>query len=181
MIARHGWTFIEQFIIQHHFARFVSNKYHHPGPFYFYLPVLVVTGIALDSTARRGPDFRTAMELARRVGARPRASIRVRMVASSSGLLLFFRIQTRRLHPSGLAGELRCWWVSESPVSSFGRGEKVLRLTGTLLIVMVAAAIWYTHRTFRSETSDNCPGGAAVDRYWDGGGGATAVATVICL
>jgi 4-amino-4-deoxy-L-arabinose transferase-like glycosyltransferase len=37
--ARHGWTFIDQFIIQHHFARYLSNKYHHPQPFYFYLPV----------------------------------------------------------------------------------------------------------------------------------------------
>jgi 4-amino-4-deoxy-L-arabinose transferase-like glycosyltransferase len=37
--ARHGWTFVDQFIIQHHFARYLSNKYHHPQPFYFYLPV----------------------------------------------------------------------------------------------------------------------------------------------
>jgi 4-amino-4-deoxy-L-arabinose transferase-like glycosyltransferase len=40
--ARHGWTFIDQFIIQHHFARYLSNKYHHPQPFYFYLPVLAL-------------------------------------------------------------------------------------------------------------------------------------------
>ncbi|MFN2452898.1 MAG: glycosyltransferase family 39 protein [Pyrinomonadaceae bacterium] len=38
--ARHGWYFIDQFFIQHHFARFLSNKYHHPQPFYFYAPVL---------------------------------------------------------------------------------------------------------------------------------------------
>src|SRR6185295_16075085 len=48
MIARHGSTFIDQFIIQHHFARFVSNKFHHPAPFYFYLPVLI--GLALPWT-----------------------------------------------------------------------------------------------------------------------------------
>lgn len=40
MIYRHGWTFIDQFIIQHHFARFLSNKYHHPQPLYFYLPTI---------------------------------------------------------------------------------------------------------------------------------------------
>ena len=40
MIYRHGWTFIDQFIVQHHFARFVSNKYRHPQPFYFYVPVV---------------------------------------------------------------------------------------------------------------------------------------------
>ncbi|MDT4955855.1 MAG: hypothetical protein QOJ02_3993, partial [Acidobacteriota bacterium] len=28
VIARHGWTFVDEFFIQHHFARFISNKYH---------------------------------------------------------------------------------------------------------------------------------------------------------
>ena len=40
MYARHGWPFIEEFFIQHHFARFTSNKYQHPQPFYFFLWVL---------------------------------------------------------------------------------------------------------------------------------------------
>ncbi|HEY3104483.1 MAG TPA: phospholipid carrier-dependent glycosyltransferase [Pyrinomonadaceae bacterium] len=40
MFHRHGWTFVDQFIIQHHFARFLSNKYHHPQPFYFYVPTI---------------------------------------------------------------------------------------------------------------------------------------------
>src|SRR6185436_9233065 len=48
MIARHSWTFIDQFIVQHHFARFATTKYHHPGPFYFYLPWLA--GLALPWT-----------------------------------------------------------------------------------------------------------------------------------
>ncbi|HEY4422870.1 MAG TPA: glycosyltransferase family 39 protein [Pyrinomonadaceae bacterium] len=41
VIARHGWTFIDEFFIQHHFARYVSNKYHHPQPIYFY-PVIIL-------------------------------------------------------------------------------------------------------------------------------------------
>jgi len=41
VIAKHGWTFIDEFFIQHHFARYVSNKYHHPQPIYFY-PVIVL-------------------------------------------------------------------------------------------------------------------------------------------
>jgi len=40
VIARHGWTFVDEFFIQHHFARYVTNKYRHPQPFYFYLPVI---------------------------------------------------------------------------------------------------------------------------------------------
>ena len=41
VIARHGWTFVDEFFIQHHFARYVSNKYHHPQPLYFY-PVIIL-------------------------------------------------------------------------------------------------------------------------------------------
>ncbi len=49
VIARHGWTFIDDFFIQHHFARYVSNKYHHPQPVYFY-PVIILM-LALPWTA----------------------------------------------------------------------------------------------------------------------------------
>ncbi|MEP6947468.1 MAG: phospholipid carrier-dependent glycosyltransferase, partial [Acidobacteriota bacterium] len=40
MYDRHGYQFIDEFIIQHHFQRFTSNKYQHPQPFYFFLWVL---------------------------------------------------------------------------------------------------------------------------------------------
>jgi 4-amino-4-deoxy-L-arabinose transferase-like glycosyltransferase len=41
VISRHGWSFIEEFFVQHHFARYISNRYHHPQPIYFYLLVLI--------------------------------------------------------------------------------------------------------------------------------------------
>ena len=41
VIWRHGWPFVDQFFIQHQFARYISNKYHHPAPVYFYLLILV--------------------------------------------------------------------------------------------------------------------------------------------
>ena len=40
MYLRHGYTFIDEFIIQQHFQRFTSNKYQHPQPFYFFFWVL---------------------------------------------------------------------------------------------------------------------------------------------
>ncbi len=40
VIVRHGWPFIDQFFIQHHFARYVSDKYHHWRPAYYYLQVV---------------------------------------------------------------------------------------------------------------------------------------------
>ncbi|MEO7672485.1 MAG: glycosyltransferase family 39 protein [Pyrinomonadaceae bacterium] len=40
MYQRHGWAFIDEFFIQHHFQRYTSNKYFHPQPFYFFFWVL---------------------------------------------------------------------------------------------------------------------------------------------
>ena len=40
MYLRHGWEFIDQFFVQHHFQRYTSNKYLHPQPFHFFFWVL---------------------------------------------------------------------------------------------------------------------------------------------
>jgi 4-amino-4-deoxy-L-arabinose transferase-like glycosyltransferase len=40
MYQKHGWYFIDEFFIQHHFQRYTSNKYLHPQPFFFFLWVL---------------------------------------------------------------------------------------------------------------------------------------------
>lgn len=45
VIARHGWTFVDEFFIQHHFARYVSNKYHHPQPIYFYPAIILMLAL----------------------------------------------------------------------------------------------------------------------------------------
>jgi len=60
VIARHGRPFIDEFFIQHHFARYVSNKYHHPQPIYFY-PVIILL-LALPWT----PFLLTALAKIRR-------------------------------------------------------------------------------------------------------------------
>ena len=57
VIARHGWPFINEFFVQHHFARYVSYKYHHRQRFYFYLPILLMlavpwSAIFIDAVAR---------------------------------------------------------------------------------------------------------------------------------
>jgi 4-amino-4-deoxy-L-arabinose transferase-like glycosyltransferase len=60
VIAKHGWSFIDEFFLQHHFARYVSNKYHHPQPIYFY-PVII-----LMFTLPWTPYFVAALVKARR-------------------------------------------------------------------------------------------------------------------
>ena len=146
MLARHGWTFIDQFIIQHHFARFVSNKFHHPAPFYFYLPILI--GLALPWTIVLGAGLISA----RRWNWRGQSSLdRARVFALAWLLvpLVFFSFSGSKLAAyilpalpavALLVGERIACFIGED------RGQKVLRLTGTLLIVIVAAAIWYTNR-----------------------------------
>jgi 4-amino-4-deoxy-L-arabinose transferase-like glycosyltransferase len=42
VIAKHGHTFIQEFFIEHHFARYLSNKYHHPQPLYFYPAIILL-------------------------------------------------------------------------------------------------------------------------------------------
>lgn len=45
MYLEHGYYFIDQFFVQHHFQRFTSNKYQHPQSFIFFfwmLPVLAL-------------------------------------------------------------------------------------------------------------------------------------------
>jgi 4-amino-4-deoxy-L-arabinose transferase-like glycosyltransferase len=49
VLARHGRVFVDEFFVRQHFARFVSNRYHHPQPFYFYVPVTLI--LALPWTA----------------------------------------------------------------------------------------------------------------------------------
>jgi 4-amino-4-deoxy-L-arabinose transferase-like glycosyltransferase len=45
VIARHGWSFLDEFFLQHHFARYVSNKYQHPQPFYFFPAIILMLAL----------------------------------------------------------------------------------------------------------------------------------------
>jgi 4-amino-4-deoxy-L-arabinose transferase-like glycosyltransferase len=42
--VEHGWSFVDQFFIDHHFKRYVSNRFYHPQPFYFY-PAVALLGV----------------------------------------------------------------------------------------------------------------------------------------
>jgi 4-amino-4-deoxy-L-arabinose transferase-like glycosyltransferase len=45
VISLHGRAFINEFFVQHHFARYVSNKYHHPQPIYFYPAIILLLAL----------------------------------------------------------------------------------------------------------------------------------------
>jgi 4-amino-4-deoxy-L-arabinose transferase-like glycosyltransferase len=41
---KNGWPFVEDFFVNHHFARYLTNKYHHPQPIWFY-PAVMLGGL----------------------------------------------------------------------------------------------------------------------------------------
>lgn len=151
MLARHGWKFFDQFIVQHHFARFVSNKYHHPAPFYYYLGVLVV--LALPWTIFLGAAFYSARRWRWR-GSLPIDRLRVFAFCWVLVPVGFFSLSESKLSAyilpalpgvALLAGErISCFLRAE-------RGDLVLRLTGLLLIALVTAGGWYlVHQSIES-------------------------------
>lgn len=146
MLSRHGWKFIDQFIIQHHFARFVTNKYHHPAPFYFYLLVLVA--LSLPWTIFLGAAFFASRrwQWRRRL---PLDRFRVFVFCWIVVPVVFFSFSESKLTAYILPVLPAVALLIGERVACFlraRRGDLVLRLTGVLLIGLGAAGAWYLHR-----------------------------------
>ncbi|HEY0005094.1 MAG TPA: glycosyltransferase family 39 protein [Pyrinomonadaceae bacterium] len=147
VMARHGWTFVDEFFIQHHFARYISDKYHHPQRFYFYLPVMAL--MALPWT----PFLAVALARVRRWQWRvTNASERLRLfsLAWLVAPVLFFSLSGSKLPgyvlpalPGAtlLAGELLARFVRT------GEGLKTMRATGALLLLCALALPVYAWRS----------------------------------
>ncbi|MDX6445098.1 MAG: hypothetical protein QOH71_2172 [Blastocatellia bacterium] len=143
MLARHGWKFFDQFIIQHHFARFVTNKYHHPAPFYFYLVVLVA--LALPWTIFMGAGFFSSRRWHWR-GRMPVDRLRVFAFCWIVVPLVFFSISESKLTAYILPALPAVALLVGERISCFlhaQRGDVVLRVTGALLIGLGAVGGWY--------------------------------------
>ncbi|MBC8030437.1 MAG: glycosyltransferase family 39 protein [Pyrinomonadaceae bacterium] len=95
---KHGWPFVDQFFIQHQFARYVSDKYRHPAPVYFYLLVLIPlslpwTAFLFDGIGRIKPWVRRANDSE----VDPVASLLILAFAWLLAPLLFFSFSTSKL------------------------------------------------------------------------------------
>ncbi len=75
MYMRHGYEFIDEFFIQHHFQRFTSNKYQHPQPFYFFLIVLPLMTLPWMPFVISS-IWKSVRDSVRRVSASPRPGVR---------------------------------------------------------------------------------------------------------
>jgi 4-amino-4-deoxy-L-arabinose transferase-like glycosyltransferase len=147
VIARHGWTFVDEFFIQHHFARFVSDKYHHPQGFYFYVPIILM--LALPWTAL----FVRGLFGARRWNWREQTAqskARVFALAWVVAPVVFFSLSKSKLPgyilpalPGAmlLVGERLTRFVND------GEESKAIGITGAILILLALAGIVYAART----------------------------------
>ena len=45
VLWRHGWSFVEEFLVRHHFRRYTSNEFGHPQPVYFFV-IVALAGLA---------------------------------------------------------------------------------------------------------------------------------------
>ncbi|HEX8650521.1 MAG TPA: glycosyltransferase family 39 protein [Pyrinomonadaceae bacterium] len=151
---KHGWPFIDQFFIQHHFQRFVSNKYHHPHRFYYYVPVLLMLAFpwtaflatALVSGVRRGTLRAQGVE----------ARLRVFALAWCLVPVIFFSFSQSKLPGYILPALPGAALLVGDQLALFLRGEggKVtMRLTGALLLLIGTGAVVYVLRTGYLQTS----------------------------
>ncbi len=141
VIARHGHAFVDEFFIQHHFARYVSNKYHHPQPFWFYLPITL--GLALPWT------FFLLGGLAGAAGVNARAedaASKLRVLALAWLLLpvLFFSASGSKLPGYVLPAIPGAALLAGDCLHRYLRGtggQMLMRLTGLLALGVCAAGV----------------------------------------
>jgi len=124
-----------------HFARFASNKYHHSEAFYFYLPVLA--SLALPWTVFLIAAFVSARRWVWR-GVTPIDQLRVFALVWIVVPVVFFSVSQSKLTAyilpvipavALLVGErVECFWRTQ-------RGDKVMRLTGALIIALAGGGV----------------------------------------
>jgi ABC-type multidrug transport system fused ATPase/permease subunit len=148
MINRHGFVFINNFIVQHHFQRFLSNQYHHPQAFYFYVPVLA--GMALPWTIFLVAAFVSSRRWHWR-GASAVDRLRVFGFVWVLAPVVFFSISQSKLPAYILPALPAVALLVGERVTCFlraQRGQRVLRLTGALLLLLVVIGGVSLHRHY---------------------------------
>ena len=142
VIARHGREFVDEFFVQHHFQRYVSNKYKHPQPFYFYIPVAAL--LVCPWTFFLGSGLMGAVRSNWRA---EDASSRVRVFAFAWLLapLLFFSVSSSKLPGYLLPALPGAALLAAEPLARYVRGEGgswLMRLTGALALSGIGGLVY---------------------------------------
>jgi 4-amino-4-deoxy-L-arabinose transferase-like glycosyltransferase len=139
VIARHGWAFVDEFFVKHHFARYLSNKYHHPQPFWFYLAI--IPALALPWSAFLASGIFQARRWTRH-GDDALGKLRFFALAWLLFPLLFFSASGSKLPGYILPALPGAALLAGERLASFMRGEgstRALRATGALMLLLAIA------------------------------------------
>ncbi|MCA1593357.1 MAG: glycosyltransferase family 39 protein [Acidobacteria bacterium] len=148
VIERHGWKFVDEFFVQHHFARYLSNKYRHPQPVYYYLPIIALmampwTAFLLKSLASsRLRDMRADGAL---------SEMRVFALAWLVVPVAFFSISGSKLPGYIVPALPGAALLASEQLARYlraGEGRNYMRLTGAALLALFVGGIVYTWGNF---------------------------------
>lgn len=148
VIWRHGRDFFEEFIVRQHFARYVSDKYHHAQPFYFFVPVMLMLALPwtlflLNGLAASGETNARAEDAA--------TKLRVLALAWLVVPLLFFSASGSKLPGYVLPALPGAALLAGAGAHRYLRGAGgvlTMRLTGALSLALSAAGWVYAYTTF---------------------------------
>jgi 4-amino-4-deoxy-L-arabinose transferase-like glycosyltransferase len=147
VIQRNGWKFVDEFFIQHHFARYVSNKYRHPGPFYYYLPAILILSLPW-------PSFLVSAVIGARRwnwrGVDALGRFRLFTLAWLIVPLAFFSVSGSKLPGYILPALPAAALLIGERLSRVVQGEGkalLIRLTGLLLLLLACGGLFYALRT----------------------------------
>jgi len=160
--ARHGWEFVDEFFVQHHFARFTSNKYHHPQPFWFYVPVMLMLALPWTVFLVSGVlGLREANVRAEDAGVRARVMAAAWLIWP----VLFFSLSGSKLPGYVLPALPGAALLAGERVLKYlkGNGEVLtMRLTGALALALCAAGAVYAYQNIPVRHGD----GAVSSQPW---------------
>lgn len=147
VIARHGWLFINEFFVEHHFARYFSNKYQHPQPIYYYLPVLLMltlpwTVFLIDSLIKARNWNQQSDEVTK--------TARLFAVAWLLVPVVFFSFSGSKLPAYILPSLSAVALLTGDRLTSFMRaetGSRVMRITGFVCLALAIAGGIFAHST----------------------------------
>jgi hypothetical protein len=177
MYLRHGYEFIDEFIIQQHFQRFTSNKYRHPQPFYFFfwvLPLMTIPWLPFFIAAifeRVRDIFRAARDTSPEDTADTSKTLRIFAVSWTLVPVLFFSLSGSKLPGYVLPALPGAVLLSAEFVWRFVRrgGTRTLavQLTAALVFLVTIALLIWTVPNFARADSVKEMIAAAADQGYD--------------
>lgn len=146
VIAKHGWSFIDQFFIQHHFARYLSNKYRHPGAIYSYPLVLVASFLPWSAFLLAGV-FK--LQFRQWTAQAPLVKLRVFTFSWLLIPLVFFSFSQSKLPGYILPILPAAALIAGERLARFTHAEAgnwTMRITGAILLLLVTGGIVYAQQ-----------------------------------